>query len=48
MTGADVLQGVNVSRGAFRLWVVLTALWLALMAFLAWDEVSLATRGRYQ
>ncbi|BAQ45977.1 hypothetical protein Maq22A_c13910 [Methylobacterium aquaticum] len=48
MTGADVLQGVNVSRGAFRVWVVLTALWLALVGFLAWEGVSDATRGRYQ
>jgi len=39
---------VNVSRGGFRLWVVLTALWLAFVAFLGWDEVSIATRGRYQ
>lgn len=43
-----LLRRVNVSRGGFRLWVVLTALWLAFVAFLAWDEVSIATRGRYQ
>ncbi|TGD99883.1 hypothetical protein EU555_11325 [Methylobacterium nonmethylotrophicum] len=39
---------MNVSRGAFRLWVVLTGLWLALVGFFAWDEVTRTTRGHYQ
>lgn len=42
------MQGVNVGRGLFRLWLVASAAWLALMGFVLWQDVLTATRGRYQ
>lgn len=42
------MQGVNVTRGLFRLWLVATAIWLALVAWMAWANMSDTVRGRYQ
>ena len=42
------LQGVNVTRGLFRLWLVASATWLALIGFVLWQDVLTATHGRYQ
>jgi len=39
---------MNFSRGFFRLWAVLTAIWLVLAGLIAWMNVSDATIGRYQ
>lgn len=43
-----MLKQINISRGALRLWIVATSLWLVFVGFLTWDAVSLTTRGRYQ
>lgn len=42
------MQGVNVTRGLFRLWLVASATWLALVGFVIWQDVRTATQGRYQ
>ncbi|WP_157196440.1 hypothetical protein [Methylobacterium sp. 88A] len=39
---------MNVTRGLFRLWLVATAVWLALVAWMTWANVSDTVRGRYQ
>lgn len=39
---------MNYSRGFFRLWAVLTAMWLVFVCFIAWINISDGTFGRYQ
>ena len=42
------MQGVNVSGGLLRHWLVCTAAWLGLAAFIAWANITDTVRGRYQ
>ncbi|MCE4222145.1 hypothetical protein HCU64_00125 [Methylobacterium sp. C25] len=42
------MHRVNVARGAFRIWTVLSVLWLGIISFLAWDAVSYEMIGNYQ
>ncbi|WP_081612600.1 hypothetical protein [Methylobacterium sp. 88A] len=46
MANRGGLQGVNVTRGLF--WLVATAVWIALVAWMTWANVSDTVRGRYQ
>jgi hypothetical protein len=42
------LQSINFTRGALRIWIVLTLVWLGLVGVAIWNAASSETIGRYQ